>query len=37
VRGVGRRPAVAQKNDGHVALTTPVANRISTATPAATR
>ena len=37
VRGVGRRPAVTQKNDGHVAFTTPVANRMSTATPAATR
>ena len=37
VRGVGGGPAVPQQDDGHSALTAPVASRISTPTPAATR
>ena len=37
VRRIGSGSAVPQQDDGHVALTTPVANRIITATPTTTR
>ena len=35
--GVGRRAAVPQQDDGHVAATTPVPSRTSTTVPSTTR
>ena len=37
MRGVRRRAAVPQQDDGHVAATTPVPSRISTTAPSTTR